>query len=74
MNALVDVKVGVRIELALEKRELVLITKALCGKLRAAETQEAEALGFQLLEAFVNELGIKKEAAEHALAKAKEPT
>lgn len=63
-------KTNIDVVLELEKREFTLITKALCGKLREEEVEEARLLGEQIQALFTEELHRKHAAAEHALAQA----
>lgn len=67
-----NIKIELAIQLDLEKRELTLITKALCGKLRSDEVEAAKALGGADLSHYSNELSNKSEAATHAISKASE--
>lgn len=67
-----NIRTPFSVELALEKREFTLITKALVGKLRPEEVEEAKALGLMLQAGFAKELSDKAQHAAHALDKAGE--
>jgi hypothetical protein len=60
------------ITLELTRREFTLITKGLIGKLQPAEIQEAKDFCLTLMNARMEDLEIKTEAATHALHKAQE--
>lgn len=66
------VKLTTAISLDLEKAEMTLITKALCGKLRPEEVGDASDLGLRILEGYRGDLEVKLRSAEHAIVKASE--
>lgn len=68
-----DLGLEVEVVLRLTKREMVLVSKALCGRLRPGpETEEALGLGRDMAAKFAHEMGERARAAEHASQKAAE--
>jgi len=69
----VNLSTDMTINLSLTRREFVLVTKALTGRLREDEVLEARTFGLDVMSAYCLHLGEKNQAADHALEKAKEP-